>query len=503
MAQLTRHMRTWNGALGKGLSAANLASAFTPNTPMYAPGTDPKVFRVKSDIPKALQDAIEDDLKPIGPDCLRTNTEACLEVYQDICLQHVLSKQVQDSNLQKLMCRDPVIHHNKEYQTKGLVSACVSQSSLLGRDPCGDTPIPEGDKTVTRKSTTDGEPDEKVLVHSQLQILLMEIQDKNYEYLTAHVGLILDDTINNKVTAKEMQYERNEGNVRTNAPRKRMPWKVYVDIILENLTDELELYVLMQLIGLVREDGDSVKRWLQRIQVGKTLVEAHKVQLPDKVYVLKAMQSLRSNEIKLLCKGLQQRALNPADVNTAKRSLSAPQARMELRGLKWEEMLPLTEESIDESAMPNFRQSFNLEQASNALFTLKQAWKYFQRLKHSDFKTWTKRMLLVEEEEKKCAKCVKEGLKGKDVAHFTKDCDPLRRSRKVKKLKKKKKRRTRSPELAKKRLKKKKHRREHNGRKKHNSESNNATEHECDVCKKAGRSFRHSKAKCKYAPGGD
>ena len=365
--------------MGSGLNAKNLAKAFTPRTPMYATGTDPKVFRVKGDIPKPLQEALQDNLEPIGPDCLKQNAEACLEVYGDICLKHVLSMQVQNKTLQKLMCMDPSLHHKDKYKGTGLINACVAKSSMIGRDPCGDQPVPKPKKKKKKTADTGEEAGEAADTededneYSQEQILLIEIQNKNYEYLTAHVGLILEDSIYNKITAKEMQYKADEGKVHTKSARNRMPWFVYLSTILEDLTDEHELYVLTQLIGLRREEGNSVKRWVQRIEIGKRLVVSIKITLPDKVYVLKMLQGLdeKDVELNLLCKGLQQRALKAS--GNDKKILSAPQARKQLREMKWAEMLPLVEESIDEQTAAKFKQSFNLASANSGLFTLKQA----------------------------------------------------------------------------------------------------------------------------------
>ena len=109
---------------------------------MYAPGTDPKVFRVKGDIPKPLYEAIEKGLKPIGPECLKANTETCLAVYEDICLKHVLSMQLNCKELRRLMRLDPVLQQQDAYSTSA-TKGCVSKSSVLGQDPWGDEPLPE------------------------------------------------------------------------------------------------------------------------------------------------------------------------------------------------------------------------------------------------------------------------------------------------------------------------------------------------------------------------
>ena len=53
----------------------------------------------------------------------------------------------------------------------------------------------------------------------------------------------------------------------------------------ELLPEGTGLFELLTLIALCRETGDSTARWLQRLTIGKTLVEGIKIELPDMLYV--------------------------------------------------------------------------------------------------------------------------------------------------------------------------------------------------------------------------
>jgi len=499
-------MRTWNGGVGAGLTPSNLARVFTPTRPMYAPGTDPRVFRVKGDIPIPLKEALADNLKPIGPDCLRSNAKVCLEVYEDICLKHVLGKQLNSKDLRRLMQMDPRLQQTDEYQ-EGVTTRCVARSSLLGRDPWGDGKLPQPKKRSSDGDSEGADGDEDAegdnAMYTSEQLLLIDIQNTNYQYLTAHVGLILDATLHNKVVHVAMEYERDEDGKRSNSNRNRMPWRVYKQIILEDLDDELELWVLLQLLSLMRENGDSVKRWIQRMGIGKSLVEKEKIVLPDKVYVLKTLLNLTKQEMELLVKGVQRKALNPKSAAQQKKHLSISQARRELRNTKWPQMLPLAEESIDEAGQPPFRLQDSMLKNEAAVYSLKAAFKIFQRLGFNAAKKLIKGPAGKKQDAKKkiCGSCLHAGLKGKDIEHDESSCNPKLQKRNLKRMRKaKKERRNKRREERDDRRRRKRKRGDSDKRKRDRADGNDKPI--CQLCKKAGRKFRHPEKDCKHAPGG-
>ena len=106
-----QHLSTWAGSLQRNngaLSADTLASMFTPSQPMYAVGLNPELIKIKGDVPPALLKEIAKGLTKIGLDCLRQNADMYLKIYEDICLRHVLDKQIQGKDLKKLLAvQDP------------------------------------------------------------------------------------------------------------------------------------------------------------------------------------------------------------------------------------------------------------------------------------------------------------------------------------------------------------------------------------------------------------
>ena len=88
---------------GGAPSAKNLANAFTPTEPMSVEGLNPERIRAKGDVPKALKAAIDQGMDRIGLTCLKQNAKIFLSIYEDICLKHVLDKQIQGKYLKKLL----------------------------------------------------------------------------------------------------------------------------------------------------------------------------------------------------------------------------------------------------------------------------------------------------------------------------------------------------------------------------------------------------------------
>ena len=100
----------WTGSRGKyGLAptASNLAKSFTPTKLMCAPDNSPERMRVMMDIPPELKYALDDKMKRIGRTCLRENANILFQLFEDICVEHVLKAQVDDGLLRKLVQRNP------------------------------------------------------------------------------------------------------------------------------------------------------------------------------------------------------------------------------------------------------------------------------------------------------------------------------------------------------------------------------------------------------------
>ena len=236
-----KHLNTWAGSLyvnRGGPSAHNLAATFTPTQPMHFEGIKPDLMRAKGDTPTALLKQLVKGLGQIGPMCLRQKAAIYLSVYEDICLGHVLDKQIHDKELRKLMAvKDPSKEH-AHANDKKVATNVVAHSSLIGQDPWGDKPVPAPSLPAndTNSVATTG--------YTKEELLLMQIQDQNYLYLVAHVEKILHHSITTAVKERELEYKRNDQGIRDKTPRKRMPWREYKEVIVDLLPTDKGLHTV-------------------------------------------------------------------------------------------------------------------------------------------------------------------------------------------------------------------------------------------------------------------
>ena len=121
---------------------------------MCGPEYDPEKMVVLTDIPKKLSRALEDGMKPIGIDCVKQNAQFVFHFYETICVEHVLSMQMQNRLVRQLTQRDPSATDSTE---RALVpEGMLARSSLLGQDICGDKPVPDPEGSAS--DTEDDSP---------------------------------------------------------------------------------------------------------------------------------------------------------------------------------------------------------------------------------------------------------------------------------------------------------------------------------------------------------
>ena len=94
------------------------------------------------DVPPKLQQQLDKGLLLIGDDCLKENAEYVLEVFQTIILEWVISKEVSDKRLRKILANNPFLE-SLDPDTVGQLTADsrIAKSSFLGQDPYGDKPV--------------------------------------------------------------------------------------------------------------------------------------------------------------------------------------------------------------------------------------------------------------------------------------------------------------------------------------------------------------------------
>ena len=134
---------TWTGAASARRpmhpNGANLAATFTPSRPMGINGMKPEQMWVLQDVPPALKKNLRDGMKQIGSTCLKQNADIFLRIYEDICIEHVLSKIPRTKTFEKLIQSNP---DNPEGASIQAPNCVLVRSSMLGQDPWGDKPLP-------------------------------------------------------------------------------------------------------------------------------------------------------------------------------------------------------------------------------------------------------------------------------------------------------------------------------------------------------------------------
>ena len=200
-------------------NGANLARTFTPSRPMGIDGMKPEQMWVLQDIPPALKKNLKDGMKQIGPTCLKQNAEIFLRIYEDICIEHVLSKIPRTKTFEKLIQSNP---DNLDGGSIHAPNCVLVRSSMLGQDPWGDKPLPIAPR---RNRSQSGD------TFTTIQSLLVDMQTKIYAYLTMHVNKVVEMSIWVRIKEEERKYKKDAFGCRSNSARGRMPWSRYKSLI--------------------------------------------------------------------------------------------------------------------------------------------------------------------------------------------------------------------------------------------------------------------------------
>ena len=504
MSRSDKHILSWTGSVNINAGAAttsNLAKTFTPKRPMYEPGLEKQQHRVWLDMPKELTAALRDGMAKIGNDCLKANAEIVLDLFQEMIIKHVLQMQIKDKHLGKILRGNPEVEDaSNAPPDMDLLAGMVAKSSMLGRDPWGDEPLPTDEtkepedsfeEAVDASATTTTTTTPKVRVYTEVQAMLKSVQDNTWLYLTTHLKRLLEDDILLQVINEEMRYRADDNNIRTSTARKRMPWKAYRKIVLDLLPEATGLYELMTLMALCRESGESASRWIQRLRIGKRLVQDAKIKLPEKLYVDMAMRYFTSGEIQIMATKIAKPG--------SQEQLTTSQAKQELSKLSWDKLRKHVDMSVH-SNNQRYKTSQHKHLSDTRLFTLEQAKAYLATFKAGG--TASSKGAGSGNPQKgntpKCSKCIKAGLTGRLIRHPTNKCVDSKRLANVKNMNGSKS--------------SKRKREEHRGakansdkqapsHKKPRNKQGQGSE-ECQTCKSEHRPYRHSEKTCKYAPGG-
>ena len=264
---------------------------------MCDPGVDTRKLWVALDVPEELSTTTKDGLKKIGPKCLKLNAEIILRMYEGMCIKHVLKNTAKTKSFERLVKRDPRFDPSKSKESKSLPNCVLAESSLLGGDPWGDEPLP--------KPTTNDDGEEEFTTD---QVLMIDLQEKVYEYLTAHVHTLIEGAILTRVRAQEKRYENNEDRCKELSNRQRMPWSSYKKTITKFLPGMHGEHELCSLVALQREDGESAQDWGQRLNEGKVDLEKREGggnKLSNAIYSALFLKDLLNVEVTSMCTTLQ------------------------------------------------------------------------------------------------------------------------------------------------------------------------------------------------------
>ena len=485
---MDKRVLTWTGSVNSNTgatTASNLAQMFTPKRPMYEPGVELQQLKIWMDIPVELATALREGMRKIDPECLRRNAEIVLDIFQEIIMKHVAALQIKDRTFRRIIRGNPSAESTENV---GKLAGVVAKSSLLGQDPWGDKALPALPPSEESATDKDAEP---APVYSEVQAVLKSVQDTTWLYLTTHVKRILHEEILMNIIDLEMAYKADKDGMRTKTPRKRMPWEAYRTTTLEMTAKSSGLYELQVLLALCREVGETAGRWLQRLRIGKSLVEKSNIHLPESLYVKMATRFLTHTEIRTMATCLTR--------GTDQSSLSMSQARRAIRQLKWDKLRLLVETSVHTGGQ-KYTTAMHKHLGDTRLFTLEQAAEFLKGHKapRTGNAAGHKSRSYDRKNPPRCRKCMRAGLTGKVIQHATEDCVDRVRKQNLEKLVKhnsRKRGRERFTSLSGSKVAAKQARRAI-------TKKVPASEEECKDCKSAGRPYRHAPKDCKYAPGG-
>ena len=384
------------------INSENIAEHFTPSVPMKPVGLQQERVRTWQDVPKEVGSMTKSGMLIIGNTCLKENASFILEMYEEACLMHVVGMQIKDKTFSALVRGNPALERDNPGMQKPNQS--IAQSSLLGQDPWGDKAIPE-----------DSDNEEGETSYSKVQMLLKNIQDQNYGYLTTHLKRILHEDIFLNVRKEEVLYEKDIGGRRSSSERNRMPWEKYKSVIYELLPEQTGLHELKMLMTLNREDGESAQSWVQRLSEANQALAEYDIVLPERLFVEMAVDYLSNTE----------RSKISEKIGSAQQRAKKTKQKLlrELFDLKFEKLVTLVGNTLE--AKGDYRLSKRARLLKQLVFTRAQAHLFFGRGPAVHRTKPVKRRRAENPREKlavQCSKCLKAGFKGRRATHRTKDC---------------------------------------------------------------------------------
>ena len=183
---------TWAGTKAK-VNTLTGKGKFDPKIPIDHADDEGDDDLIWADPPTALIDRLEEKPQQITSDCLQMNALGILRLFESDVIQHVIKQQLRSEHMSNLLARQITYQEEGKRGAQRSTVNRLAKSSLLGRDPSGEHPIPE-------EMWDNGELTEQ-------GVLLRDVQDIVWDYLRVHLPRILTKEILDRVEAQEGLYK--------------------------------------------------------------------------------------------------------------------------------------------------------------------------------------------------------------------------------------------------------------------------------------------------------
>ena len=272
---------TWIGTKAKANTLTGKGK-FDPKVSIEQVGDEGDDDIIWADYPKALKERLENKPQQITRDCLQMNAKGILRLFENDIVQHVIKQQLRSEHMTNLLARQATYEESGRRGSHRATVSKLAKSSLLGRDPSGELPIPDemwdGDD-LTEQGT-----------------LLKDVQDAVWDYLRVHLPRILSKKIHDRVKAQEGLY-KDHPELKETLHNERMPWSEYKQVITYMLPKATGMYELARLLTLEREAAETAKSWATRLNKGKQKIfKRMKSNLSDACYAELLMEGLTARE---------------------------------------------------------------------------------------------------------------------------------------------------------------------------------------------------------------
>ena len=227
---------------------------------------------------------LENKPQQITETCLLENAKAILRLYENDITQHVVKQQLRGDRMDEILRRQITYQEGGVKQQRRVTVNRLAKSSLFGRDPTGEHPLPES------MYDDEGELTEK-------GALLKDVQDTVWDYLRVHLPRILAKPLMDRVQAVEETY-KTMPELREEKVNNRMPWSEYRENITYLLPRDTGMYALSKVLTLMRESAETALSFATRLNKGKQKVskKMNGNNLSDECYVELLLGALTKKE---------------------------------------------------------------------------------------------------------------------------------------------------------------------------------------------------------------